>query len=146
MENSRFQVAKQNNAIIHYTHIRRIKYLYPFNNLFSLPVYSTHTLNFENAGPVLPRTLESKFIQLYWMMWCTTPYCDSQGSPEKSTCRYVQKVSSHVMRKMEISTEEDTRYKKQCTQDNDTSVAFKAGSLGTHTVLPMTISCPVIFS
>ena len=38
------------------------------------------------------------------------------------------------------------RYKKHCTQDDDTSVPLKAGTLGPHTVLPITISCPVIFS
>ena len=38
------------------------------------------------------------------------------------------------------------RYKKHCTQDNDTSVSFKVGTLGPHTVLPITISYPVVFS
>ena len=38
------------------------------------------------------------------------------------------------------------RYKKHCTQDNEASVPFKVGTLGPHTVLPTTISCPVIFS
>ena len=42
--------------------------------------------------------------------------------------------------------EEDTRYKKHCAQDNDTSVPFRGGTLGPHTVLPITISCPIIFS
>ena len=37
------------------------------------------------------------------------------------------------------------RYKKNYTQDNNTSVTFKVGTLGPHTVLPVTISCPVIF-
>ena len=41
---------------------------------------------------------------------------------------------------------EDTRYKKHCTQDNGTSVFFKVGTLGLHTSLPITISCPIIFS
>ena len=31
-------------------------------------------------------------------------------------------------------------------EDNDTSVPLKAGTLQPHTVLPITISCPVIFS
>ena len=35
------------------------------------------------------------------------------------------------------------RYKKHCTQDNDNSVPF---TLGPHTILLITISCPVIFS
>ena len=38
------------------------------------------------------------------------------------------------------------RYKKHCTQDNDASVPFKGGTLRPHTVLPITISYPVIFS
>ena len=40
----------------------------------------------------------------------------------------------------------DTRYKKYCTEDNDASVPFKVGTLGPHTVLPIIISCPVVFS
>ena len=40
---------------------------------------------------------------------------------------------------------EGTRHKKLCTQDNDASVPIKAGSLGPHTILPGTISCPIIF-
>ena len=39
-----------------------------------------------------------------------------------------------------------SRYKKHWTQDNDDSVPFKIGTLGPHTVLPITISCPIIFS
>ena len=38
------------------------------------------------------------------------------------------------------------RYKKHCTQDNDASVPFKVGTLGPHTVLPVAISCPIVFS
>ena len=38
------------------------------------------------------------------------------------------------------------RYKKHCTQDNDASVFFKIGTLGPHTVLPIAISCPILFS
>ena len=59
--------------------------------------------------------------------------------------RSVQKVSSHVIGKVETFVEEDTRYKKHCTQDNDTSVPFKAGTLGPHTVL-ISISYPIVFS
>ena len=58
----------------------------------------------------------------------------------------VQKVCSHVIRKIETFIEEDTRYKKQCTQDNATSVPVKVGTLGPHTVLLIAISCPFIFS
>ena len=57
--------------------------------------------------------------------------------------RPVQKVSSQVLWKIDIYWR---RYKKHCTQDNDASVPFKVGSLGPHTVLPIAISCPVIFS
>ena len=39
------------------------------------------------------------------------------------------------------------RYKKiQDTKDNDVSVPFKVGTLGSYTILPVTISCSVIFS
>ena len=33
------------------------------------------------------------------------------------------------------------RYKKHCTQDSDTSVTFKAGTLGPHTVFPAEVPC-----
>ena len=46
---------------------------------------------------------------------------------------------------IETFIEEDARYKKHCTcLYNDTSVPFKVGTLGPHTVLPIAISCPVI--
>ena len=38
------------------------------------------------------------------------------------------------------------RYKKHCTQDNDASVPFKVGTVGPHTVLPIAISYPIVFS
>ena len=60
--------------------------------------------------------------------------------------RSVQKVSSHMIWKIEIFIEEDTRDKKHCTKDNNASVPFKVGTLGPHTVLPIAISCPVVFS
>ena len=46
----------------------------------------------------------------------------------------------------ETFIEKDTRYKKHCTQDNDTAVPFKVGTLGPHTVLPIAISCFIVFS
>ena len=42
--------------------------------------------------------------------------------------------------------EEDTRYKKHGTQDSDASVPFNVGTLEPHTVLQITITCPVVFS
>ena len=60
--------------------------------------------------------------------------------------RSIQKVSSHVIRKTNTFTKENTRYKKHCTWDNDTSVPFKVGTLGHHTVPPTAISCPFVFS
>ena len=48
--------------------------------------------------------------------------------------------------KIQTFIKEDTRYKKHCTWDNDSSVPFKAGTLGPHTVLPIAISCPTVFS
>ena len=38
------------------------------------------------------------------------------------------------------------KYKKHCAWDNDSSVPFKVGTLGPHTVLPIAISCPIVFS
>ena len=55
-----------------------------------------------------------------------------------------ESIQPHNMK--ETFIEEDTRYKKHCTYSNDTSVPFKVGTLGPHTVLPITISCPFIFS
>ena len=46
-------------------------------------------------------------------------------------------VYSHVTRKIEAFIEEDTRYKKHCTQNNDTSVSFTVGTMRPHTVLPV---------
>ena len=60
--------------------------------------------------------------------------------------RYVQNVSSQVIWKIETFIEEDTRYNKHYTYDNDTSVPFKVGTLGPHAVLSIAISCPIIFS
>ena len=49
-----------------------------------------------------------------------------------------------VIWKIETSIE-DTRYNKHCTQDNDASVPFKVGTLGPHTILPITINCLIIY-
>ena len=57
----------------------------------------------------------------------------------------VQKVSSHVIWKMETFIEEDTRYKKHCTQDNDDSDLFKISTLGPYKILPIAINCPIYF-
>ena len=53
---------------------------------------------------------------------------------EQYTRRSVQKVSSYVVWKIEVLIEEDTRYKKHCTKDSDSSVPFKVSTLGLHTV------------
>ena len=60
--------------------------------------------------------------------------------------RSVQKLSSHIIWKIETFIEGDTRYQEHYTYDNDVSVSFKVGTLGPHTVLPVAISCPVGFS
>ena len=39
----------------------------------------------------------------------------------------------------ETFIEEDARFKKHCAWDNDASVPFKAGTLGPHTVLPVSL-------
>ena len=46
----------------------------------------------------------------------------------------------------ETFIEENTRHKNHCTQDNGASVPFKVGTLRPNTVLPIAISCPVLFS
>ena len=71
---------------------------------------------------------------------------DSQTSvsPAGST-RSVQKVSSHVLWKIETFMEEDTRNIVYRTM-TPLWVPFKGGTLGPHTVLPVAISCPVVFS
>ena len=46
----------------------------------------------------------------------------------------------------ETFIEEDTRYKKHCTQDTDTLDPFKVGTLEPHIVLRIIVSCPVTFS
>ena len=56
----------------------------------------------------------------------------------------VQNVSIYVIWKIE--TFFWRRYKKHCTQDSDASVPFQVGTLGPHTVLPLTISGPFWFS
>ena len=48
--------------------------------------------------------------------------------------------------KIETFIEGDTKYKKHCTKDNNTSVPFKVGTLGPHTILPIAISCTIVFS
>ena len=58
----------------------------------------------------------------------------------------VQTVSSHVLGKIETFIEGDTRCKTHYTQDNDTSVPFKLGTLGPHTVLSIAISHPIVFT
>ena len=60
--------------------------------------------------------------------------------------RCVQKVSSHVIWKIEVYIENDTWYKKHYTSDNDALAPFKVGTFGSHTILPIGISCPIIFS
>ena len=81
--------------------------------------------------------LLSSFLSfLFWLLYFSVV----------TLMRSVQKVSSLVMWKTEAFTEEDTRYKKHCTQDNDASAPLKAGTLRSHTVFPIAISCPVVFS
>ena len=58
--------------------------------------------------------------------------------------RSVQKVSSHVLWKIDAFIEKDTWYKKYCTEDNDAPVPFKVDTLGPHSVLTA-ISCPITF-
>ena len=75
--------------------------------------------------------------------------------------RSFQKVSTHVIGKIETFIKEDPRCKKHCIWKNDASVPFKVGTLGPQTVLleslPLfktlcksfdgsTISFPIIFS
>ena len=59
---------------------------------------------------------------------------------QKEYMKSVQKVSSHIIWKIETFIEEDTRYKKHCIQGSDTLVPFKVGTLGPHPVLPVAMS------
>ena len=54
--------------------------------------------------------------------------------------RSVQKVSSHAIRKIE------TKYKKHCNVSQWCLSPLQSRHLEPHTVVPVTISCPVIFS
>ena len=67
-----------------------------------------------------------------------------QTSNNIKNTRSVQKVSSHVAWKSRGICWR--RYKTHCTQDNDASVPFKGSILEPHTVLPITISRPVVLS
>ena len=60
----------------------------------------------------------------------------------------IYKVCSEVIQPCNMKNRDIylRRYKKHCTWDCDTSVPFKVGTLGSHTVLPNTVSCPVVFS
>ena len=61
--------------------------------------------------------------------------------------RSVQKVFSQVLWKIQIF-EEDTRYKEHrhhYPMCNDASIPFKVGTLGPHTVLPITTNYPSYF-
>ena len=84
------------------------------------------------------QNMEKLICRLY-----TLPFTALRIVP--ASTRSVQKESGHVLWKIETFPKEDIRYKKHCTQDNDASVPFKVGTLGPHTVLPITISCPILF-
>ena len=71
----------------------------------------------------------------FWLGWW----------PDGSYRRTVQKVSTHVIRKIETFIEEDTRYKKHCTQDNDTSVPFKVGTSGPTQFSHLSSAAPPYF-
>ena len=62
-----------------------------------------------------------------------------------SYTRSIQKLSNHVIWKIETFIEEDARHIVHRTMTPQ-SVPLKVGILGPHTVLPITISCPVVFS
>ena len=51
-----------------------------------------------------------------------------------------------MCREKQTWAEEDTGYKEHCTQDSDTSVPFKAGPLGPHTVLQLPSAALLYFS
>ena len=82
-----------------------------------------------------------------WTLKCNLwNYLSVDACYETGYMRSAQKVSSHVVWKMKTFSEEDRRGKKHCAQHSDASVPFKVGTLGPHTVLPIAISCPVLFS
>ena len=106
-----------------------------------------------SKGTVNPQAFEHSGLLLFHLAaaWIQSPrrsfpsYSSPQSVLYPLYTRPVQKVSSHVTWKIQALTEEDTRYKKHCTQDKDSWVPFKVGTLGPHTV-PVTISSPIIFS
>ena len=65
--------------------------------------------------------------------------------PQKLHHLYTLHIWVLSRRYPETFTEEDTRYKKHCTQDNDTSIPFKASTLGPHTVLHRPSASPSHF-
>ena len=93
----------------------------------SLIVFFATTLFFLTSGRFFNRT-----------------FCENRTIPYMMRC--VRKVSSHTLWKIDTFIEKDTRFKKQCIEDNEASVPFKVGTLGPHTVLPISISSPIIVS
>ena len=90
-----------------------------------------------------------------WLKLCLIPACSLKGGSIlreqdmkykhlSRLCFYqctrpIQKVSSHVIWKIEIFIEKDKRYKKHHAWDNVASVPFKVGILGPHTVLSVSL-------
>ena len=123
------------------------KVLWGLNKLLHIKVldYIWHLKNITLPKPHQPHW--SKFRCLSQSLVCSPlawSLCHHLVSKTKVNTRSVQRVSSHV--KIETFIEQDTRYKKHCTQDNGVSVPFEAGTLGPHTILPISISCLILFS
>ena len=59
--------------------------------------------------------------------------------------RSVQMVSSYVIWKIETCIKQDTRYKKHCTQDNDTSVPFKVDTWDLAQLFQLPPAVPLYF-
>ena len=112
---------------------------------------------FTNAVSVLPRSMRNGIQLAYSVVKLScndkrgrlsaTAHLPSTQGIQNSLRRWEIKVvynacpvgiqpctlkNRHSLKKIQ-----DTRYKKQCTQDNDTSVPFQVGTLGPHTVLPV---------
>ena len=106
----------------------------------------TNTLNSLKKQHNAPSALVAEAVELILPQHvsCQDPASKSQmqqflESPDQLLIvklLVANQVSSHAIGKIEKFIEEDTRYKRYYTQDNDASVFFKIGPLVPYTVFP----------
>ena len=117
--------------------------------MLTLPPLKTYILKQRNRQTlsVQPRHVQDNYtFPRISVCWTDSVCFPGNGHKWNRFTRPVQKVPSHVLWNTESFTEEDTRYKKHCTQDNDTWILFKVGTLVSHIVPPIAISCYITFS